>query len=186
MERSEMKIRFGFFALALLVASLAGSYPTGASQNFPDEQGETQPTDDTSEGKSMIRRLAMALSSGRAAMAPFHGSRIENSNYKSRLTPLISGMECSIDHIASYVSCYSSPIETEDEAVTLFTRLVDALQSSLPTGRWIGIKGLQTASVRSATYRDQNSSAHIDIDIITRLALGGRNAYVVSAFAWPH
>ncbi|HEY7555011.1 MAG TPA: hypothetical protein VIH18_09385 [Candidatus Binatia bacterium] len=183
----EMKIKIAFFAVMLLSASFGATDASVASRDVLTEQSDVQPVGDTTGENSAMRRLAIALSSGRAAMVPFHGSRIENNNYKNTLNPPIAGMECSIDRIASYISCYSSPIGTEHEAVTLFTWLVDELQAALPSERWTGTRRASaTASIRSFTYKDQNSSAHIDIDIIARMGLGGQNAYIVSTFGWPH
>ena len=182
-----MKSRIAFLAAVLLTASFGATRTTAASQDVLSETRDFQPAGDTGGETSAMRRLAIALSSGRAAMGPFHGSRIENNNYKNTLNPSIAGMECSIDRIAGYISCYSAPIGTEDEAVALFTWLVAELQTALPSERWIGItREPATASIRSFTYKDQNSSAHIDIDIVGRMGLGGQNAYIVSTFGWPH
>ena len=79
-------------------------------------------------------------------------------------------------------------LHTEEEAVTLFTRLIDDLQAGLPSDRWIGAgkePGLGTASIRSYTYEDQNSYAHIDIGIIAGTGPSGQNFYMVAIFGWP-
>jgi hypothetical protein len=179
-----MKVKIRFFALVLLAANFGPSNTMGASPDVLYEQRNIQPMEDTAGERSAIGRLASALSSGRAAMGDFHGPRIENNSYKSALNPPLAGLECSIDRIASYISCYSAPIASEDEAVNRFTQVVDELQSALPSERWTGKSTPETASIRSYTYRDQNSGAHIDIDIIVQA--GGPRAYVISAFAWPH
>jgi hypothetical protein len=83
-------------------------------------------------------------------------------------------MDCYIDRIASYISCYSCLIDPQ-EADTLFTRLMDELRAALPSERWKGIKkepGM--SSVRSYAYENRNSSAHIDIDIIVRMEPGDK------------
>jgi len=182
-----MNIKIAYFAAAFLAASLGAADTTVAAHDVVSEPGNGSRVGDSTGENSAMRRLATALSSGRAAMGLFHGSRVENNNYKNTLNPPIAGMECAIDRIASYISCYSSPIDTEDEALTLFTRLVDELQAALPSERWIGIvRQVAPASIRSYTYKDQNSSAHIDIDIIARMGLGGQNAYMVTTYGWPH
>jgi hypothetical protein len=130
-----MKIKITFFAAVLLIASFGATDTTVAAQDVLSEQSHVQPVGDTTGENSAMRRLAIALSSGRAAMGPFPGSRIENNNYKNALNSSIAGMECAIDSIASYISCYSSQIDTEEEAVTLFTWLVDELQAALPSER---------------------------------------------------
>ena len=147
------------------------------------------PSSETSQENNALGSLALALSSGKDAMRPFRGSRSENLPEKDRLNPPIAGMDCYLDRIATYVSCHSSLVETEEEAVTLFTWLIDELQAALPSDRWIGTNkesGTGMASIRSYTYEDQNSYAHIDMGIIVGTAPGGQNFYMVAIFGWPH
>ena len=100
--------------------------------------------------------------------------------------PPIARMNCYLDRIAIHVSCHSSLVDTEEEAVTLFSRVVDEVQAALPSDRWRGMrKEPGTASIRSYTYEDQRSNAHIDIDITAGAGPGGQNFYMVSLFAWP-
>jgi hypothetical protein len=97
-------------------------------------------------------------------------------------------MDCYLDRITTHVSCFSSLIHTEEEAVTLFTWLIDDLQAALPSDRWIGARkepGMGTASIRSYTYEDQNSYASIDIGIIAGTGPSEQNFYIVSVFGWP-
>ena len=95
-------------------------------------------------------------------------------------SPPISGMECDVDRIVSYVSCYSSTMGTREEAGNLFTRFVDELQSTLLSDRWRKVKEEpRINSIRSYTYADQESDAHIDIDLI---ALS--DSYIVTIFGW--
>jgi hypothetical protein len=101
--------------------------------------------------------------------------------------PPIAGMNCYLDRIAIHVSCHSSLVDTEEEAVTLFSRLVDEVQAALPSDRWRGMpKEPGTAPIRSYTYEDQRSNAHIDIAITAGTGPAGQNFYMVSFFAWPH
>jgi hypothetical protein len=93
---------------------------------------------DTSQGNSALHSLALALSSGKEAMHRFRGSPSEKDAHKDRLNPPFAGMDCYLDRITTHVSCFSSLIHTEEEAVTLFTRLIDDLQAGLPSDRWIG------------------------------------------------
>jgi hypothetical protein len=74
-----------------------------------------------------------------------------------------------------------------EAALTLFTRIVDELQAVLSVERWIGTsKESRTPSIQRYVYEDRNSSAHIDIDIIGAMGLGGQDSYMVSTFAWSH
>jgi hypothetical protein len=128
---------------------------------------------------SALGRLALALSAGNDAMGPLRGSQTEYRE-KDRLKPPIPDMECDVDRIVSYVSCYSSVIGTREEAGNLFTRFVDELQSTLPSDRWREVKEEpRINSIRSYTYADQESDAHIDIDLI---ALA--DSYMVRIVGW--
>ena len=152
-------------------------------------RADIHPSSETGEENSALRSLARALSSGKEAMRPFRGSRGENLPEKDRLNSPIAGMDCYLDRITTHVSCFSSLIHTEEEAVALFTSLIDELQAALPSDRWRGTKkesGTGTASIRSYIYDDQNSNAHIDIDIIAGTGQGGRNFYMVAIFGWPN
>jgi hypothetical protein len=121
-----------------------------------------------SEGNSTLRSLALALSSRKEATQSFRGSPSEEDPHEDRLNPLIAEMDCYLDRIATHVSCFSSLVHTEEEAVTLFTSLIDELQAALPSDSWIEARkepGL-APWIRSYTYADQNSYALIDIGII--------------------
>jgi hypothetical protein len=148
---------------------------------------DSHQSSETSQANSALRSLALALSSGKEAMHPFRGLPSEKDAHKDRLNPLMAGMDCNLDRITTHVSCFSSLIHTEEEAVTLFTSLIDELQAALPSDRWIGAgkePGL-APWIRSYTYEDQNSYAHIDIGIIAGTGPSGQNFYMVAIFGWP-
>ena len=133
----------------------------------------------TNQEISALGRLALALSDGNEAMGPLRGSQTEYRE-KDRLKPPIPDIECDVDRIVSYVSCYSSLLGTREEAGNLFTRFVDELQSTLPPDRWRKAKEeLRIDSTRSYTYEDQGSDAHIDIDLSARA-----DSYMVTIFGW--
>src|SRR6266568_1881176 len=133
----------------------------------------------TNQETSALGRLALALSAGNDAMRPLRGSQTEYRE-KDRLNPPIPDMECDVDRIVSYVSCYSSVIGTREEAGDLFTRFVAELQSTLPSDRWRKIKDEpRINSIRSYIYEDQHSAAHIDLDLIARA-----DSYMVTIFGW--
>jgi hypothetical protein len=172
----------------LLAGSLVAAGATIASDDFLSRQlnSDIQRSDETSQESNALARLAVSLSSGPEAMRALRGSQSENSHNKDRLESLIVEMECNIDRIANYVSCYSSPVHSEEEAETLFAKLLYQLQAALPSNNWSGIqKEPGTASNRSYTYQDQRSNAHIDIDIIARPKPRGPDSYIVSIFGWP-
>ena len=186
-----MQINISYLTAVFLAGCLVSAGPAVARDDdvFTGQaNSDVQRSDDTTQETSALRRLALGLSSGREAVRALRGSQSENNHNKDRLELPIVEMECDIDRIANYVSCYSFPIHTEEEAVTLFSSLVDQLQAALPSDRWIGAgkePGLGTASIRSYTYEDQNSYAHIDIGIIAGTGPSGQNFYMVAIFGWP-
>jgi hypothetical protein len=183
-----MKIKIASFAAVFLIAGFVAAGTAMALEDILSKQGQAdiQPSGKTGQRTNALRGLALALPSGKDAMDPFHGSSSETHAERDRLNPPIAGMECHIDRIVSYISCDRTLIDPE-EADTLFTRLIDELQAALPSDRWKGIqKEPGMSSVRSYTYEDQNSNAHIDIDIIAQMTSGGENSYMISIFAWPH
>jgi hypothetical protein len=95
-------------------------------------------------------------------------------------------MDCSINGIANYVSCYGSAIGNKAEADRRFIRLIHQLQAVLPSDRW---REIETApgidAIRSYIYQDQNSDAHIDIDLITIMETEGEPSYRIAIFGWP-
>ena len=133
----------------------------------------------TNQETSALRRLASALSAGNEAMIHLRGSQTEYRE-KDRLKLPIPGMECDVDRIVNYVSCYSSVIGTREEAGNRFIRFVNELQSALASDRWRKVKEeLRIDSTRSYTYEDQDSDAHIDIELIARA-----DSYMVTIFGW--
>ena len=181
-----MKIEISFLTVLLLVGSLAatGTPITSGEVLAQQANGDSQPSDGPTRETSPLHRLALALSSGSGAMRLLRASQSDNKDWPY---PAILGMECNIDRIISYVSCYSSRIRTKEEAENLLSRLVDELQAALPSDRWRGMqKEAGTASIRSYTYEDQRSNARIYIDIIDPPELSGLNSYTVSIFGWPH
>jgi len=133
----------------------------------------------TNQETSALRRLASALSAGNEAMTHLRGSQTEYRE-KDRLKLPIPGMECDVDRIVNYVSCYSSVIGSREEAGDRFIQFVDELQSALPSDRWRKVKEEpRIDSTRRYTYQDQGSDAHIDIDLIPRA-----DSYMVTIFGW--
>lgn len=100
--------------LAALVLAAAVNTPVLA-ENVSNQATsyDTQLSIETGQITSVFRSLADALSSGSEAMRPFHGLRNESEDNKDDFNPAIPGMQCYIDRILTYVSCYSSAIGTE-------------------------------------------------------------------------
>ena len=94
-------------------------------------------------------------------------------------------MNCSIDRILSYLSCYGAVINNEKEAENVFKQLVDDVKAALPAGRWEVVKvEPRVGSVRSITYEDRKS-ARIDIELLVSFIMEVQSSYVVSLYGWP-
>jgi hypothetical protein len=183
-----MQINISYLTGLLLAGSLvaAGTVIAEADFVYRDANSRIQGSDETSKERSALGRLALGLSSGPEAMRALRGSQSETDHNKDRLVPPIVEMECNIDRIANYVSCYSSPVHSEEEVETLFAQVLDQLQAALLSDSWRGIqKKPGVASSRSYSFADQSSNAHIDIDIIARSMPQGRSSYIVSILGWP-
>src|SRR6476620_3366471 len=106
----------------------------------------------TNQETSALGRIALALSAGNEAMIHLRGSQTEYRE-KDRLKLPIPGMECDVDRIVNYVSCYGSVIGSRGEAGDRFIQFVDELQSALPSDRWRKVKEEpRIDSTRSYTY----------------------------------
>jgi hypothetical protein len=151
-----------------------------ANENFAVNRNEPR-TD-------VLRQLALALAAGGGALRRFRGSTVKNKEGKESFNPLnppIQGMGCSIDDVADYVSWYDSAIRSKQEADRRFIQLINELQAVLPAVRWRGMeKESGIDSIRSYTYADQNSDAHIDLDLVVQLQTGGEYFYLVTIFGW--
>jgi len=177
-----MKIKTLLLAALILAGRLTITGTAFASEHVAStlKTSESVQSSQTNQETSALRRLALALSAGNEAMRPLRGSQTE-AGRKDTLKLSIPGMACDVDRIVSYVSCYSSLIRDKEEAGHLFTEFIDELQSILPSDRWRRIKEEppRLDSIRSYTYEDQESDAHIDIDLVARV-----DSYTVTIFGW--
>src|SRR5215471_6284664 len=102
-----MKITTPLLAALILGGSLTITGTAFASEQVVSRQVTSVSADQTNQETSTLERLALALSAGNDAMRPLRGSQTEYRE-KDRLDPPIPDMECDVDRIVSYVSCYSS------------------------------------------------------------------------------
>jgi hypothetical protein len=184
-----MKPTTSFLPALLLIGGLVATGSAIAAEDVLSRQtrGDTQPSSETLlQTTSIFRRLAVALASGsEEAMNDLHGSQVENSDEKDRLNPPIPGIECDIDRIVNYVSCFSPVSDSKERADTLFTQFVNELQAALPSDSWLGMEAKPGIdSIRRYTYEEQKSGAHIDIDKVVQVGSEGQNTYAVSIFGW--
>src|SRR5262245_50883326 len=90
----------------VLVTALNTSAVAGDVTNLATAD-DSQASIEAGQISSELRALVGALSSGSEAMQPFHGLRSEHEDNKDDLNPAIPGLECYVDRIFNYVSCYS-------------------------------------------------------------------------------
>jgi hypothetical protein len=176
-----MKIKTLLLAALILAGRLTITGTAFASEHVAStlKTSESVQSSQTNQETSALWRLALALSAGNEAMRPLRGSQTE-AGQKDRLKLSIPGMACDVDRIVSYVSCYSSLIRDKEEAGHRFTEFVEEFQSILPSDRWRRIQEEpRLDSIRSYTYEDQESDAHIDIDLVARV-----DSYMVTIFGW--
>jgi len=170
------------------VGSLSAGKASFASEETSSVGANTRiapPSSETSQERNVLRELAVALAAGGEALSSFRGSAIEHKEGKDRLDPAIPGMDCAIDRIVSYVSCYGAAIGSKEKADHRFIELIDELQAALPSDRWRGVETEpRIDSMRSYSYEDQDSDAHIDIDLIGRPQTQGTYSYLVTIFGW--
>jgi hypothetical protein len=185
-EEGQMRTATAFLGAMALAGSLAAASTSIASDDLRAHQvtDELHLASKTVDENGALRYLALALSNGSDAMNPLRGASSEDGE-TDRLRSPIPGMDCGIDRIVSYVSCYSSVIGTQEKASNLFTRLINEMEVALPPDRWIKVEtDPRIDSIRSYTYKDQGSDAHIDIDLVARPAPIKEPSYIVRVFGW--
>jgi hypothetical protein len=140
---------------------------------------------DIAQEANLVRQLALALDTGGDTLNRFRGPAIEDEEGKDRFDPPTPGMDCSVDEIANYVSCYGSTIENKEEAGYRFIRLINELQAVLPSDDWRGAETQpRIDAIRSYTFEDRHSDAHIDIHLIAQLVMEGKYSYLMTVFGW--
>jgi hypothetical protein len=182
-----MKTAAVFLAAIALAGGVAAASTTIASNDLLAKQvtDELRPAGNTVDGTGGLGYLALALSSGNQAMRSLRGTA-SNYDEKDTLSVSIPNMDCSMDRIANYVSCYSDTLSSKEDANRVFTRYIDELQSTLPSDSWRKVKTEpEVGSIRSYSYVDQTSDAHIDIDLVAQSLPDGEYSYVVTIFGWP-
>jgi hypothetical protein len=172
-----------WFILSGFIASKA-SFASEVNSSA-DRKTTVSPSGETKQERRALQQLGVALAAGGGTWSSFHRAKIDDEETKQTLDPTIPDMDCSVDEIADYVSCYGSPIASKEEAERRFTGLIDELRAVLPPERWQGAETEpRTASIRSYTCRDQDSDAQIDIDIAPRWSPAEEISYVVTIFGW--
>jgi hypothetical protein len=143
------------------------------------------PSSESGQEGRALEQLAVRLAAGGGAWRSSHDSKPDDDETKHPLDPTIPDMNCNVDDIANYVSCYGPAIGRKEGAELRFTALINELQAVLPSERWIGAKiEPRIGSVRSYTWGDQISDAGIDIDIVPQWSPDEEISYIVTIFGW--
>jgi len=172
-----------FTASVILSGFIAGRTSFASEVNSSgDRKMPVSPSGETKQERRALQQLVLTLAAGSATWDSF---KIDDQETKHPLNPTIPGMDCSVDEIADYVSCYGSPIASKKEAEGRFTGLIDELRTVLPSERWQGAETEpRIGSIRSYTCRDQDSDAQIDIDIAPRWSPDEEISYLLTIFGW--
>jgi hypothetical protein len=172
------------FTAAFILSGFIAGGASFASEvdSSSDRKTTVSPSGETKQERRALQQLVLTLSAGGAT---WDFSKIDDQEAKHPLDPTIPGMDCSVDEIANYVSCYGSPIASKKEAEGRFTGLIDELRAVLPSERWQEAETEpRSGSIRSYTCRDQDSDAQIDVDIAPQWSPDEKISYLLTIFGW--
>jgi len=114
-----------------------------------------------------VRQVATALAVGSDAVRDLRGPPIENSNL-DQLKLATPGMDCGIDRALLYVACHSASLNKK-EVEGLFTKIMDDVQTALPSDTWRQVEGISHSDLtRSISYHNWKSGAQIDVDLVAQ------------------
>jgi hypothetical protein len=175
------------FLAAIALAGTIGATGTTVVSNDLLAKGATDALSPASstDATSGLRDLALTLSSGSDAIRSLRGSG-SNHDEKYTINVSIPNMDCSMDRIANFISCYSDTLGSEKDAKAILKRYLDELQSTLPSDRWRKVETApEVGSILSYSYIDQTSEARIDLDLVAKPLSAEEYSYLVTIFAWP-
>ena len=131
----------------------------------------------------MVRQVAIALAAGTDAIQDLRGPPIENSNL-DRLKLPTPGMDCGIARSLIYVACHSASLNKK-EAEAMFARIIDDVQTALPSDSWRPVEAVPHAGlIRTISYQHWKSGARIDIDLVAHPTGKAQPLYWVRVFGW--
>jgi hypothetical protein len=149
-----------FFIALFLACSFAAASPDTEAEH-------TSPPTVTSHEINVVRQVAIALAAGSDAVQDLRGPPIENSNL-DRLKLPTPGMDCGIARSLMYVACYSASLN-RNEAEAMFARIIDDVQTALPSDSWRPVEtGPHAGLIWNNRYQHWKSGARIDIDLVAR------------------
>jgi hypothetical protein len=164
-----------FLTFLFMVGSLAGARTSIAAE-------DTSPPSAISHAVNVVRQVAIALAAGSDAIEDLRGPPIENSNL-DRLKLPTPGMDCGIDRSLMFVACHSASLNKK-EAEDLFAKIMDDVQTALPSDSWIPLEAVPHPDlIRSSSYFHRKSGAQIDVDLVAPTAKA-QPLYWVRVFGW--
>ena len=165
---------------------IAGNTSFASDVNSPvGTTTSISPSDESSQERRALQQLAVMLMAEDGTRRSFHDSNSDDDETKHPLEPTIPEMNCNVDDIANYVSCYGSAIGPKEGAERRFTGLIDELQAVLPPDRWAG-RRLSQESVRFAVTPGKINFLTLEsyIDIVPQFSSDEKISYVVTIFGW--
>jgi len=159
-----------------IVVSLAGAATSIAAE-------DTSPPSATSHEVNVVRQVASALAVGSDAVQNLRGPPIENSNL-DRLNLPTPGMDCGIARSVIYVACHSVSLN-KNEAEAMFARIMDDVQTALPSDSWTPVEAVPHADlIRIRSYFHRKSGARIDIGLVGYPSGKAQPLYGIRVYGW--
>lgn len=165
-----------FLSFLFLVGSLAGATRAIAAE-------DTSPRSVTSHEINVVRQVAIALAAGSDAIKELRGPPIKNSDL-DRLNLPTPGMDCGIARNVIYVACHSVSLN-ENEAEAMFARIIDDVQTALPSDSWTPVEAVPHADlIRIRSYSHLKSGARIDIGFVVYPSGKAQPLYGIRVYGW--
>jgi hypothetical protein len=166
-----------FLTFLFIVVSLAAARTSIAAE-------DTSPPSATSHEVNVVRQVAIALTAGSDAIKELRGPPIENSNL-DRLNLPTPGMDCGIARSVIYVACHSAFSLNKNEAEALFARIMDEVQTALPSESWTSVEAVPHADlIRIRSYYHLKSGAKIDIGLEGDRSGKAQALYGIRVYGW--
>jgi hypothetical protein len=165
-----------FLSFLFLVGSLAGATRAIAAE-------DASPPSVTSDPVNVVRQVAIALTAGSEAIKELRGPPIEHSNL-DRLKLPTPGMDCGIARSLIYVACHSAALN-KNEAEAMFARIMDDVQTALPSDSWTPAEAVPQADlIRIRSYYHLKSGARIDIGLVLYPSGEAQPLYGIRVYGW--
>jgi len=165
-----------FLSFLFLVGSLAGATRAIAAE-------DTSLPSATSDPVNVVRQVAKALTAGTGAIQDLRGPPIEHSNLDRLMLPT-PGMDCGIARSLIYVACNSAALN-KNEAEAMFARIMDDVQTALPSDSWSPVDAIPHADlIRIRSYYHLHSGAQIDIDLVAQPGWEAQPVYWIRVYGW--